>query len=335
MCCSTAATSTPRKGTPPRLTTWRNASEDDEVQLMDIRPWDAADYLEEVEDVVAYLEAAFEDGDPQLIAAALGDVARSRGMTKVASTAGLGRESLYKALSPDGNPALATALKVVRALGLRVRVTRPISKPVPITGQQYRRLVADARAFSQAARLIEGELRRLGVRPGDTAPLGGSTGWPRHEVWESLKSASHFNFGVAFELRMKCLLSLLDVARNTGPTGHSLAKLYEQLPDKYAKRLEDLYQEVLHHEPIGLEAFVNTTTPRTPSAPGNREVNTLRGFCRYLDRDVRLWEKRYAHENVSKHVWRHYVADLDVLVALLDKIEPLGTELARKRGLIG
>lgn len=110
--------------------------------MTDTQPWDAADYLEEEEDIVAYLEAAFEDGDPQLIAAALGDVARSRGMTKFASKTGLGRESLYKALSLDGNPALATVLKVIQALGLQLRVTRPVSVPTQTTGQQHRKRVA-------------------------------------------------------------------------------------------------------------------------------------------------------------------------------------------------
>ncbi len=87
------------------------------------RPWDAVDHLESDEDVVAYLEAAFEDGDPALIAAALGDIARARGMTKVAADAGLGRESLYKALSPNGNPEFGTVLKVMQALGLGLRVS--------------------------------------------------------------------------------------------------------------------------------------------------------------------------------------------------------------------
>ncbi len=87
------------------------------------RPWDAADYLETEEDVVAYLEAAFDDGDPGLIAAALGDIARAKGMTKIAAEAGLGRESLYKALSPDGNPGFATVLKVMRVLGLRLHAS--------------------------------------------------------------------------------------------------------------------------------------------------------------------------------------------------------------------
>lgn len=86
------------------------------------RPWDPADHLNTPEDIAAYLEAAFEDGDPQFIAAALGDAARSTGMTNIASTSGLGREGLYKALSNEGNPAFATVLKVVQSLGLQLSV---------------------------------------------------------------------------------------------------------------------------------------------------------------------------------------------------------------------
>lgn len=84
------------------------------------RPWEAAEHLETGEEMAAYLEAALEAGDPSLIAAALGDIARARGMTEVARDAGLGRESLYKALSPEGNPELATVLRVLHALGLRL-----------------------------------------------------------------------------------------------------------------------------------------------------------------------------------------------------------------------
>jgi probable addiction module antidote protein len=69
------------------------------------------------------LEAVFEDGDPGLVAAALGDVARAKGMSQIAQRAGLGRESLYKALSTDGNPEFATVLRVMRALGLKIKVT--------------------------------------------------------------------------------------------------------------------------------------------------------------------------------------------------------------------
>lgn len=82
--------------------------------------WDAAEHLETEEDMAAYLEAALEDNDPSLIAAALGDIARAKGMSQIATETGLGRESLYKALSPEGNPKFSTILKVVHALGLRL-----------------------------------------------------------------------------------------------------------------------------------------------------------------------------------------------------------------------
>ena len=82
--------------------------------------WDAARYLETDEDVAAYLEAALEEGDTSLIAAALGDIVRAKGMTEIARQTGLGRESLYRALSPEGNPQFSTVLKVIRALGLKL-----------------------------------------------------------------------------------------------------------------------------------------------------------------------------------------------------------------------
>ena len=85
------------------------------------RPWDVAEHLETDEDMAAYLEAALGEGDPALVAAVLGDIARAKGMAQIARETGLGRESLYKALSPEGNPKFATVLKVVRALGLRLR----------------------------------------------------------------------------------------------------------------------------------------------------------------------------------------------------------------------
>ena len=84
------------------------------------RIWDAAEHLETEEDMAAYLEAALEENDPSLIAAALGDIARAKGMSQIAKQTGLGRESLYKALSPEGNPEFSTVLKVVTALGIRL-----------------------------------------------------------------------------------------------------------------------------------------------------------------------------------------------------------------------
>jgi len=91
-------------------------------------PWDPADHLATEEDRAAYLEAALGEGDPALVAAALGDIARAKGMSQVAREAGLGRESLYKALSPSGNPEFATIMKVVSALGLRLHASTAAAK---------------------------------------------------------------------------------------------------------------------------------------------------------------------------------------------------------------
>jgi probable addiction module antidote protein len=85
--------------------------------------YDSADYIDTPEAVAAYLEAALEDGDARIIAAALGDIARSRGMALMAERTGLAREALYRSLSADGNPRLTTLLGVLKALGLRLSVT--------------------------------------------------------------------------------------------------------------------------------------------------------------------------------------------------------------------
>lgn len=84
--------------------------------------FDVADYLGSEEDMAAYLDACMEEAgdDATYIAAALGDIARARGMAQLAKDTGISREGLYKALSRDGNPSLATVLKVVKALGLKL-----------------------------------------------------------------------------------------------------------------------------------------------------------------------------------------------------------------------
>lgn len=91
-------------------------------------PWDPVEHLQTEDDMAAYLEAALEEGDPALVAAALGDIARAKGMTQIAREAGLGRESLYKALSPAGNPEFSTILKVISALGLQLHASPAVAK---------------------------------------------------------------------------------------------------------------------------------------------------------------------------------------------------------------
>lgn len=91
---------------------------------MKLRPLDPANYLKTEEDILFYLEAAMEGNDAKHIASALGDVARSSGMTEIARKTGLGRQALYTALSKDGNPTLETLTAVLSALGLELTVQK-------------------------------------------------------------------------------------------------------------------------------------------------------------------------------------------------------------------
>lgn len=87
-----------------------------------LRNWDSAEHLKTEEDMALYLEACLDEAgnDPAFIAKALGTIARAKGMTQLARETGLGRESLYKALSGEGNPSFATVLKVLSALGIKL-----------------------------------------------------------------------------------------------------------------------------------------------------------------------------------------------------------------------
>ena len=88
------------------------------------RPFDPASYLQTEEDILYYLEAAMEGNDPKHIASALGDVARSKGMSEIARKAKVGRQALYNALSENGNPTLETLVGVLNALGLQLTVQK-------------------------------------------------------------------------------------------------------------------------------------------------------------------------------------------------------------------
>lgn len=95
------------------------------MEALELRKWDTVEHLKTEEDMQLYLEACLEEAgdDPAFIAKVLGDIARARGMSQLAKDTGLGRESLYKALSGEGNPSFGTILKVIHALGLKFTVS--------------------------------------------------------------------------------------------------------------------------------------------------------------------------------------------------------------------
>jgi probable addiction module antidote protein len=100
--------------------------------------WDVNDFLDSQERMALFLEAVFEDGDPALIAAAVGEVARARGMSQIARDTGLTREALYRALSAEGRPEFNTILKVLHSFGLRLA-------PVPVSNTKSSRAQGPAR----------------------------------------------------------------------------------------------------------------------------------------------------------------------------------------------
>jgi len=93
-----------------------------------LKKWDVIDYLKSDKEMALYLEACLEEADPALVIAALGDIARARGMAQLARDTGISREGLYKALSADGNPEFTTVIKVIKALGLKL-TAEPAAPP--------------------------------------------------------------------------------------------------------------------------------------------------------------------------------------------------------------
>ncbi|HMQ57155.1 MAG TPA: putative addiction module antidote protein [Rhizobiaceae bacterium] len=84
---------------------------------VELKPWDSAEILTDEETIKAYLEEAFAEGEPQLIAKALGDVARARNVAALARETNLSRDTIYSAFGPEGNPTLSTLIAMTKALG--------------------------------------------------------------------------------------------------------------------------------------------------------------------------------------------------------------------------
>ena len=94
------------------------------MNLVELKKFDAVDFLDNDEAMIEYLNAALQENDPKYFARALGNVARAKGMASIAETTGLGRQSLYRSLSADGNPRIDTLFRVIDSLNFRLAITR-------------------------------------------------------------------------------------------------------------------------------------------------------------------------------------------------------------------
>jgi len=93
------------------------------IKIKDLSKFDVVDYLRTEKDIAAYLSAVLEDGDPALFVAAIGDIAKAKGMSEIAKKSGVTRESLYRALKIEARPRFETVAKVVHALGMRLTIS--------------------------------------------------------------------------------------------------------------------------------------------------------------------------------------------------------------------
>ena len=184
----------------------------------------------------------------------------------------------------------------------------------------YRMLYDNIHDFKTTARHVESEIQRHGIRNDSHGPVTAMHGRNHHDMWVSMKTVSHFNLGIAMESMLKLLLFLNNVAI---PHDHLLVKLHDKLPAKRQKQLEEVYQASIASATGGfrLIAFINTGSPASPpSGPPIRDISTLRGFLEYFDEDVILWQKRYSWELVDKGRWRHYLSDISVFTALINRV---------------
>ena len=179
----------------------------------------------------------------------------------------------------------------------------------------YRLLYDSVIDFNRAAVLVEAEIRRHDIRYDSDDAVQGMSGRKHHDTWVSMKAVSHFNLGTALELLLKLLLVR---SGSTAPNRHELTKLHDALSEKVRKQLESKYRASRRESSnFALLMFNN---PGSDPPPDTRNINSLRGFLEYLDRDVMVSKKRYSWEQARDRVWRYYLSDISVFVELIDRV---------------
>ena len=177
--------------------------------------------------------------------------------------------------------------------------------------------------FQRAAVLVEAEIQCHGICNNSINAVPGMNGRRHHDMWVSLKAVSHFNLGTSLELMLKLLLlkKNISITECKPSERHQLTILYNAIPKTHQKQLESTYR-VCIRPPSNRAVFMfkskesDTEAPLPP--PATRNINSLRGFFEYLDKDVMMWQKRYSWEHVKEGRWRYYLDDISVLVEFID-----------------
>ncbi len=266
-------------------------------------------------------------------------IIRQRGLKQVeaAKLLGLSQPDVSRLLRGSFEEfSMERLLRLLTSLGRHVEVVirepRPKRPPAALDSvDAYYRIAGDAIAFELSAVSIENEIVMIGADKNDDGPIvtGRFAGWKRNRAWECLKSSSHFNLGICFELRLKCLLHL-ENPNDPPPDIHSLGKLRCRLTPEIRKQLDAAYRNVNATQPFELVAV----GPRSAAWPRNPSTDSLKGFCEYLEKDVKVATTRYSWEKVAAGERRLYVDKVVGIFNFLKRVGELANEEARRKGVV-
>jgi len=182
----------------------------------------------------------------------------------------------------------------------------------------YNLLYDNIHDFKKTAALVESEIKRLNIESNNLNPVP-RTGRLHKNMWESMKTVSHFNIATALELMLKLLLFLNNKKIDRE---HRLALLYKALTSKYRRQLEGIFKESNKTYPENRIIILKNTDSETeqPIRPQEKDISTLEKMFEYFDEDVLLWQKRYSWEFIEKKRWRHYISNISVFIELINRV---------------
>ena len=190
-------------------------------------------------------------------------------------------------------------------------------------------LSSNAQDFVQTAVDIEEKIVDLRLKDNSFDFVPDMHGRRHHDMWTSLKTVSHFNLGVALELMFKYVLLLGKIEYEKG---HKLTPLYHRIPEDARINIDTYYEKCLqtHQHGVLLIAFVDTPNPSESEQPFKKSVETLEDLLRYLDEELKIWDKRYSWEYIDKQKWRHYIDNIEPIRIFIQLVLTLGNRAVTK-----
>ena len=199
--------------------------------------------------------------------------------------------------------------------------------PTKLKDAALRHLFNMIHDFKTIAVHAESKITHYGLCKDSKAPVHEMEWRINREMWASIKEVSHFNLGTALELMLKMIL----LRKNKElKRVHSLAELYDLIPEKEQKKLNSAFDEIFKKQKINFVAAITISQcaskpnddPFASMKDGPKQANgsRLKKFFQNFDKNSRLWGKRYAWEDVEKKEWRYYIDDISAFTELIDRV---------------